>query len=285
MNIKRNYKILMLIVVVFLLCVFAFMNWQTHHSQELLDVYASSSSNKYVSENTKVLTYMQNIFAPGKVIDESVMFTEEETVKTLLFHPDNIISVTSYDSEIIYKEGKDYILTNDTITVVKEGSIPVITNKVLYPKNKTKHSEKHNGTLVHVYHGEGKKMTIYQVLVSYEHSDKWDYFYPNNQTTQFQRFLSKLHDGRNVTIAFYGDSITKGFSSSFFLNYTPYNDCFSLLFTKKIASDYGYKVHYPKPTAINGSRIPDEDTVFGDKGIVTYLNEGIGGLTTLKAKQ
>jgi lysophospholipase L1-like esterase len=98
-------------------------------------------------------------------------------------------------------------------------------------------------------------------------------------------FITKLINGEDVTIFFYGDSITHGASASFIDNYAPYQYSYSLLFTEALADLYGYTVKYVKTDMAGAPIIPAEDYVAGDRGTITYINPSVGGWTSQNGKQ
>ena len=51
---------------------------------------------------------MKSVFHTKEIVNETVMFMSSAKEATLLYTPDEIISVTSYDGKTTYKEGTDY---------------------------------------------------------------------------------------------------------------------------------------------------------------------------------
>lgn len=151
------------------------------------------------------------------VYGETVMFIDRDDRKQLLFDPDEILSVRSYDLETEYVRGKDYDLDADGRLILAEGSsIPCITEEVFYGAGADSIlvTKNRDGKPVKTYWGEGETMTRWQISVTYTHSGKWSGFRQEN-SGEFAAFLKKLKNGENVTVMFYGDSITYGASASF----------------------------------------------------------------------
>ena len=127
-------------------------------------------------------------------------------------------------------------------------------------------------------------MTDWQVNVTYTHTESDISFAQTCQSELFDEFLSKLEAGEDVTIIFFGDSITRGANSSWERNYAPYQYPYTILFTQALADLYGYTVHYiasdVAPAGKPTSQVPSKDYVAGDRGTITYINTAIGGWTS-----
>lgn len=220
---------------------------------------------------------MQNIFSGDRMISETVMFIDYGQSKKLLYTPDRIISVKSYDMKTTYEEGRDYLL-EDGYLVIPEGSrIPCITSKVYYGGPAAGNPDffylSKDGKLVSSYWGENDAMTKWQVNVEYTHSDEWDGFRQQTMNGQYASFISKLERGEDVTIFFYGDSITVGANASGYFGTAPNQHPYTLLAVDSIARLYGYSVQKL------GSRRPEpiEGMNHGDNGTITYINTAVGG--------
>jgi hypothetical protein len=130
---------------------------------------------------------------------------------------------------------------------------------------------------------EGKGMTKWQVNVEYEHSDSWSGYSQNNQSDCFADFIEKLMNGEDVTVFYFGDSITVGASSTFYNNYAPYQYGYSYLLTHALADAFGYTVKYVDTEGLKVGVIkppPAKDYVGGTRGTITYVNTAVGGWTS-----
>lgn len=226
-------------------------------------------------------TDMQSLFSGNTVVNETVMFLDKGTEKALMYKADQILTVTSYDGWVVYEKGVDYELRDGKLYIPETSSIPCITSKRYYnPGEPTPLMADHNGKAVYVYWGEGALITDWQIQVTYTHSDTWEGYVQESQKDVYKDFIRKLQSGEDVTIVFYGDSITFGASASFIYGYAPGRYSYPLLFTQALADLFGYTVRYI-PTGLEGtSRIPAEDYVAGTRGTITYVNPAVGGWTT-----
>lgn len=236
----------------------------------------NSKSFERFDEDTAMLPF----WSGNTVYGETVMFVDREDKKTLLFKPDDILSVRSYDHTVEYSRGTDYDLDPDGRLFLTEGSsIPCITANAFYGVSEESIlvANDRSGNPVHTYWGEGEMMTKWQVSVTYTHSGEWDGFRQKN-TGELAAFIEKLKNGEDATVIFYGDSITYGASASYIDGYSPYQLSWPLLVVKKLAREYGYAVRFVDPTLGNTARVP-ENAEYGDRGIITYINTAVGGWT------
>ena len=239
------------------------------------------------ADMNKLNELMQPIFGGTTVKNETVMFLDKGDVRSLLYSIETVISVTNYDGSVTYEEGKDYVIEDGKIKITENSSIPVITRDVYY--NFPSHPQinitaSYEGKNVNIYWGEGTPMTNYQMNVTYTHTDTWEGFVSESQADVYAPFIQKLINGEDVTLFFYGDSITHGASASFISNYAPYQYSYSLLFTQALADLYGYTVKYVTTNMQGAPILPKEDYVGGDRGTITYVNPSVGGWTSQNGK-
>ena len=218
---------------------------------------------------------MQNIFGGTTSVKETVMFLDKGEVKSLLYPIKSIVSVTSYDGKKVYEEGKDYVVEDGKLKITADSSIKVITSDKYY---------NHAGSIIQMngkpmFWGESQ-VKAWQVSVTYEHDAAWEGYVQENQLEIYQNFVKKLIAGEDVTVFFYGDSITWGACSTFAEGVQPKQGAYSMLFTEALADLFGYKVKYIN-TGLSASMpchpIPATEYGTGDRGTITYVNTAIGG--------
>lgn len=219
---------------------------------------------------------MQNIFDGNLVKNETVMFLEKGEAKNLLFKADEIISVTSYDGQKTYIEGVDYALKDGQLVCLEGSSIPCITSDVFYNYEGSIITVKHDGKTVPLYWGEGTTMTQWQVNVTYTHTDKWNGYRQECAAETLRPFLQKLINGEDVTIVFYGDSITFGANASSIVGTEPNQMSYTVLFTKALADLFGYNIRYINTNLPNTVKVP-ADYNAGSSHTITYINSAVGG--------
>lgn len=218
---------------------------------------------------------LKNVFDGHTVYDETVMFIDYGDEKTLLFPADKIISVTSYDGKKTYTEGVDYELRDGKLVILEGSKIPCITGKVYYNAG--------DGTITvdgkKLYWGENAAMTYWQVRVTYEHSADWSQFTQTSYADRYADFISKLKNGEDVTVYFYGDSITAGANASYFVGVEPRQNAYTVLFLQMLAEMFDYTIEFidVTPNDAISDKIPVEPMVCGNRGTITYINSAIGG--------
>ena len=221
---------------------------------------------------------MQNIFGGTRSLKETVMFLDKGEVKSLLYPIKSIVSVTSYDGKTTYEEGKDYVIEDGKLKVTENSSIKVITSEKYY---------NHPGSLITMngkpmFWGESQ-VKQWQVSVTYEHDTAWEGYVQESQLEVYQNFVKKLIAGEDVTVFFYGDSITWGACSTYLEGVEPKQGAYSMLFTEALADLFGYKVKYINTglqAAMPCHPVPATEYVGGDRGTITYVNTAIGGWTS-----
>ena len=226
---------------------------------------------------------MNDIFDGNRVVNETVMFIDYGEARTLLYDIEKIISVKSFDGSVTYLEGIDYALVDGKIQILEGSSIPCITSAVYYGSSEYKLLTLYNGAPTFTYEVEGKSMTKWQVNIEYQHSDSWNGYVQSEQSDFFTDFIEKLMNGEDVTIFYYGDSITVGASSTFYYNYDPYQYGYSYLLTHALADAFDYTVKYVDTEELMLGVIkppPANDYIGGTRGTITYINTAIGGFTS-----
>ena len=227
---------------------------------------------------------MKNMFSDNKLMkNETLFFIDKGDVKPLIYPATKILSVTSYDGSVTYTEGVDYILTEDgKLQVTENSSIPCITSEVYYNNSEQTISINHNGETKWIYWGEGDTMTKWQISVTYEHESSWEGYKQQSNATQYEGVIKKLIAGEDITVIFYGDSITCGANASWFLGQEPYQTTYAMLFTEALADLFGYTVNYIDVSELKPGMIKPtpEPYVAGDRGTITYINTAVGGWTS-----
>ncbi len=200
-------------------------------------------------------TYMKPYWSGDFVANESVLFVGETDSASLLYTPTGGVSVRSCDLGTEYKEGVDYLLSGNTLTRLKGSSMPCFTKEEWYPADATERSKP--GRLPgkpHIFFGEGGYIAQHQVFVSYSHAGKWEGFVPEDASEKLPKTLSKLQKGEELTLLFFGDSITTGVNASGKIGFEPFADPWPILVKKSLEKIYPMaKINYLN-TAVAGKR-------------------------------
>ncbi len=235
-------------------------------------------------EKSTLDSLMQPIFAGNAVEKETVMFLEAGEAKQLLYPISQVQSVTSYDGKTVYENGKDYIVDRGQLILTKDSRIPCITKETYYGASSSSLLQtEYNGQTVYTHWGEGRLMTDWQVCVTYTHESSWDGFRQNCEIEHLMPFVEKLKNHQDVTVFFYGDSITYGANASYISNYEPFQASYPMLFVQSLADLFGYRVEYVNTELADTSKVPQEPYVAGSNGTITYINTAVGGWSSKDA--
>ena len=230
-----------------------------------------------------VCTYHANDLSPlwqgQQVYRETVMFIGAADKAPLLYPPTEILSVTDYGGEVIYELGKDLVLNADgSLSLTKDTRIPFITEEAYYHNDPSSLiSIPHNGKDTYIYWGEGTTMTKWQIAVTYAHNFPSVISKPTCFSHRYATFFEKLQNGKDVSVFFYGDSITVGGNCSYLCNTPPHMPSWTMLVTEYLATRYGFSHHYIDTGLERAMPVPKQDTVKGSRGTLTYLNTAYGG--------
>lgn len=226
---------------------------------------------------------LKSVFYTKNVVNETVLFMEDEETKTLLYKPDKIVSVTSYDGKITYEEGVDYELKDGKLVLLSGSSIPCINKSDYYPAEQTGVTIylEENISYAPLYWGDGDAMTKWQVCVNYTHSDSWVGYKQESNSDRYSNFVQKLKDGEDVTVQFYGDNITVGANSSFQAAMEPEQYPYTILFLQTLAEVFDYTIKFVD--LYSDVTVPKEDLILGERGTITCVNNAVKNLTTEQA--
>ena len=212
-------------------------------------------------------TYTLPLWEGDTVYNETLMFVDEKSAP-LLYKPDRVISVRSFDLATEYVEGEDYTVEDGCIVLTENTKIPCFTAEEYYPAEGV--AGKSFASLVeghpYIFFSEGSTIFRRQIHVTYTHSDKWTGFLPK-KSEKFGRFIEKASRGDEVTVLFFGDSITTGSNSSGRVGCEPYADTWMEMIVNKMREYFkNDKIKYVN-TAVGGKATPWAIEVLDERAI------------------
>ncbi len=210
-------------------------------------------------------TYMQPIWLGDTIYNETVVFVGQDDLGKLLYPVEEIISVASYDLKTVYKESEDYVFDKKTnsILLTERTDMPFFYEAGYYPQTGTYHSYS-MGT--GIFFSEGPSMSNKHVAVTYRAKKDNRLTKPTDYSSRYSSLLTKMQNGENVKLCFYGDSITVGGNGSGFLGIDPNMPGFDTLVTdslKQICNN-------PNITFTNRSK-GGEATLWGYNNVPTVV--------------
>lgn len=237
-------------------------------------------------QNYDLMAYMVPYWEGNVVYNETVMFVGIGDSAPLMYNAKKIISVRSYDLKTEYVQGVDYDYVDGRLVLLEGTRIPYIPEDIYYQDTSVNiklFTVMPDGTKKPTMVSSGPQMAKYQVAVTYAHTDEWQGCEIPDMSDRFASLIAKLEAGEDVTIIFCGDSITTGAESSWYHGIEPNAPCWPMLFTRYIASYYGYSIEgVDARTALGNTSIVRTipDCSYGNRGTITYINTAIGGWTT-----
>lgn len=189
---------------------------------------------------------MSPLWLGNIVYNETLMFVEDEDglapPAPLLFTPDEILSVRSFDLAVKYERDIDYTVQNGCIVLTENSRIFKWCHHNYYPTAAIPGGtfEKTGGGFIAF--GEGDTFFKTQVAVTYRHTQQWQGIVPGNKGGRLEKTRSKLVNKKALTIVYYGDSITTGANSS--NTQAPFTPIWTTLVTETIAE------HFANPNVI-----------------------------------
>ena len=155
----------------------------------------------------------------------------------LLYPIDEIVSVRDSKLEKVYKEGRDYKITEDgKLEIIEGGNIPVLSySDYFFELSTAEHTQNDHATKFPAANRPGwgyiraeqtsstnPGMSKWTLAVTYMHSGDSGITAPEGKSEKFTRVIEKINNGENIKIASLGDSITYGWSSSANAKMAPY---------------------------------------------------------------
>ena len=198
-------------------------------------------------------TYLYPLWEGTTVYNETLWFTVNNYAP-LLYEPDQVLSVRSYDLKTTYTEGVDYVVDGNSIVLLSGSSIPFMTESQYFPAQAPTPSISlpHDGG-GYWYITEGNDISLRQVVVTYTHKGTRDWTMPRVETDKFPKTMQKLENGESIKIVFYGDSITVGANSSEFLGIAPHAESYANMVKSYIEARYPQADVQFANTAVGGT--------------------------------
>lgn len=216
----------------------------------------TTSANKaddlpeYAKYNLK--TYMLPVWQGNTMYNEIIMFfpdgkTQKVDPAPLLYKPEKVLSVRSYDLKTEYAEGADYTVENGCIALTANSRILAWAYDDYYLSAP---SASPAGGLPCVsmpgryfVFGDGALFGKYQVCVTYTHGDRWEGPIPSYQGYRLPATSLALAQKRTVKLVCYGDSVTVGKEASGLLGIAPNMPTWVDMVTEKLEQLTGATIH------------------------------------------
>ncbi len=193
------------------------------------------------------------------IYNENACFYKENGMvleKKLMYKPAKILEVRNYGLNIVYEEGKDYVMSEEGLKWVTGSAIPTTDFDFYYldsPLDKNAAFRSISNPDKYIAYNEFQRFTNMQISVTYVRTE--EYAGPKQEySNKLDGLVSKLTNKEDLTFLFYGDSIMEGCNASGYRGYAPNMPKFSEMVTQKLMNYYGYtdtKITH-KNTAVGG---------------------------------
>ena len=171
--------------------------------------------------------YMRPFWHSDTIYNETVLLyakNDEAAMGKLMYQPDQVLSVKSYDLKKSYAAESDYRLNGKEMIRTVNSSMPFSAD-TSFAK-----------TDLAWFNNQSK-----WVVVSYIHHDSWDGTTPKFKGQLLPKVLAKLKSGKPLRIIAYGMSITRGMDVSGFDDVPPFMPAYVDLFAGQLRRTYHNK--------------------------------------------
>ncbi len=176
--------------------------------------------------------WLHPIWEDTYIYRETFMMIEEDGIckAPFLLSPESVLKVESYDEEIVYEEGRDYLICEDNLVLTEGTRIPHTRWETFYLPTERDAQEAVNKIgfelgfgLVELTDGRYLNLTTignpefvtkWQVAVTYRAKAAFSGYIPQGAMKQLPRLSEKLKKKEAISYVLYGDSISCGFDCS-----------------------------------------------------------------------
>lgn len=187
----------------------------------------------------------QKIWDSSTIYNETVVLEQQKdgTISgELIYTPDEIIAVKDYTLQNDY-QNHEYRIEGNKIIRTNSSTMPFLTRNNITCKDVPEVLGTYdNGRGGKILFTEGAGILMYQVNVSYTHSDAWTGKIPSKQGERLPNLMAKLQNQETIRLVVNGDSIFTGANASGKLGIEPFQDTFPDGFAKEIKRVYGSEV-------------------------------------------
>ncbi len=192
----------------------------------------------------------------GKMCGETAVvcvewWCEKPAKARLSFEPLTIEKVTNYTGDVVYEEGKDYIVDGRTIIRTDDSSIPYLHHRQILGEGAGDGlSIKGEKTMLYT---EGDYICNHQIAVTYTFDTSKIYNFESEISDRLPKTFEKLKSDKPFNLVFYGDSVTFGCSCTEWQNLPPHQPPYAKIVHRALVEEYGDHINYIN-TALGGTK-------------------------------
>ena len=198
--------------------------------------------------------YLRPFWLSDTIYDETVLLyapRRQAASGRLLYTPDKILSVKSFDGKTSYSPQTDFSLENNVITRSGNSPIPFKADTFFNTKNNF----------------AWYNLQSQWIIVTYTHQDNWEGPTPEYKGDKMPNTLAKLRAGSPVNVVAYGSSITRGMAGSGYSNTPPYMPSYMELFVDRLE-----KLYSDKAINLSNASLPGSLVSWGAENADKYIN-------------
>ena len=171
-----------------------------------------------------------------------------EIYAKFLYEPEKVIEVKSASLEILYEEGKDYIINDGKLVLTENTSIPFMEYEEIFMKEQVP-----NKCFVYpegyLLFSEGHFFHDRQIAVTYKcKKGSWLGYIPTYKGDILNRTVKRLTEDKRLNMVLFGDSISAGANASGMTFANPFQPKFADLFAEKLRRVYRADVILNNPS-------------------------------------
>lgn len=234
-NMKKNLSLVICLLLTAVLSLFSFAcssgsgNSVADSSSEKTkddSSFVEEDLTKYDLDSYDLEKYLSPYWSGNVSYAESVFVLQDKTGNiapiNLLYPIEKMVSVRSADLMTLFEEGRDYEIQNGKLVIKKDGAIPSLAYTDYYHetyvddglKTQIPAANGNGSYIVAEISKESKGMSQWCVACTYTHAESKVLTAPEDKSQNFETLSAKLANKQDISIAYYGDSITYGWSAT-----------------------------------------------------------------------
>lgn len=237
---------------------------------------AGEALSDYICNRYDVQKYTSPVWEGNIIYNEAVYPIEGQdgsTTYTLMYTPDEVKSVYDATFSHLYREGIDYVVEGNQLTLLPGGAIPTVDYEYIHPQSNPNNygwDRYYNRTAAGdgkwEYWGQSSEFFAGYLNVTYTHSDTWQGWVPENKADALPGTKEKIENNEQMNVVFFGDSITGGANSSSYRDIYPYAEYWNEQIIRKLKESYGCTNISDYYSSVGGSSA---------SGMVSELGSGV----------
>ncbi len=228
--------------------------------RKLSEIYDLLSTDKLSCDSYDLEKYTTPYWEGNIVYNESLNFIKDpqtgKATAQLLYPAAEILSIKNSKLDNLYEEGVDYVCSGNVITLTENSRIHCYKYNDIYFNDGNANNRwklKSDFDYQYTWFSEGTTLHESQVAVTYLHTEPWKGFKPGYEGQNISNVISKLKEGKDVTIVFYGDSITAGYNASGMFGIAPRMPLWTDLVVDRLKKAYPQAKITAYNTAVGGT--------------------------------